>query len=382
MKIFLSLTLLLLSTNAFAQSIEERLNILTEEVQALKSQGISGNKAKLGGYGEFIYENKRSKLENNTKASHTNNPQADALRFVLYVGYDFDDKWSLFSEIEVEHANEIYLEQGGIRYTASEAFNWQTGVLLIPVGILNQIHEPTTFFSVSRIEIENKIIPTTWREIGTGIHGALGKFHYEIDIVTGLKANSFSSDGVRSGRQKASKAEARDLAWVGRFDYKVLSNFTLGVSAYVGKAGGSAADVKHSIYDFHLVGKFGGLQMQGLYVLSKLDGTTALNNELSKTGSNAVGSELSGYYFDLGYNVLHGLKDWQLIPFARYEAYNTQEKVESGFSKDPSKERTNTVFGFNAKPNDKVVFKADYTIGKNKAKTGYDTWRLGVGWNF
>lgn len=382
MKLNLSLLLLLLSASAYSQSFEERLNILTEEVQALKEQGTSGNKVKIGGYGEFIYENKRSELENKSKATQSNNPQADATRFVLYFGYDFDNRWSLFSEIEVEHADEIFLEQGGIRYSLSESFNWQTGVLLIPVGILNPIHEPTTFFSVSRTDIENKIIPSTWRELGTGIYGSLGKFRYELDLVTGLKAGNFSSDGVRSGRQKASQSEARDLAWVGRFDYSILSNFTLGVSAYVGKAGGAATEVKHSVYDFHLIGKFGGLQVQGLYVLSKLDGTTTLNNEKGKTGSNAIGSELRGYYLDLGYNVLHGIKDWQLIPFARYEAYNTQEKVESGFSKDPSKERTNTVFGFNAKPNDKVVFKADYTIGKNKAKTGYDTWRLGVGWNF
>ncbi|TNF05050.1 MAG: hypothetical protein EP326_00915, partial [Deltaproteobacteria bacterium] len=278
MKLFLCLALLIISTSAYSQSIEERLNILTEEVQALKEQGPSGNKVKIGGYGEFIYENKRSELENKTKATQSNNPQADATRFVLYFGYDFDNKWSLFSEIEVEHADEIFLEQGGIRYTSSESFNWQTGVLLIPVGILNPIHEPTTFLSVSRTDIENKIIPSTWREIGTGIHGSLGKFRYEIDLVTGLKASNFSNDGVRSGRQKASQSEARDLAWVGRFDYAVLSNFTLGVSAYVGKAGGAATDVKHSVYDFHLIGKFGGLQVQGLYVLTKLDGTTALNN--------------------------------------------------------------------------------------------------------
>ena len=155
MNISLSLLLLLFSLNVFAQSIEERLNILTEEVQALKTQGLGGNKVKIGGYGEFTYENKRSELENKTKATHSNNPQADALRFVLYFAYDFDDKWSLFSEIEVEHADEIFLEQGGLRYSPSEAFNWQTGVLLIPVGIINPYHEPPTFFSVSRTEIEN-----------------------------------------------------------------------------------------------------------------------------------------------------------------------------------------------------------------------------------
>ncbi len=381
MKYILSLLIMLASTQVWSQSVEERLNILAEEVEMLKNKK-SQSAVKLGGYGEIIYTNKRTELENNTKASHGTNPQADALRFVLYVGYDFDSKWSLFSEIEVEHADEIFFEQGGIKYSASEAFNWQTGVLLIPVGITNLYHEPTTFLSVSRTEIESKIIPTTWREVGTGIYGAFGKFNYELDLVTGLKANSFSSDGVRSGRQKASQAEARDLAWVARADYKAMSNFTLGISAYVGKAGGSATDVKHSIYDFHLMGEFGGVTVKGLYVLSKIDNTTALNNELNKTGSNGIGSELSGYYMDLGYNVLHGYKDWKLTPFVRYESYNTQEKVESGFTKDLSKERINTVVGINAKPTDKVVFKADYTIGKNKAKTGYDTWRLGVGWNF
>lgn len=383
----LSISALLLGTSLSVganANLEEKINILAQEIQELKSSPSSSNKLSIGGYGEIVYKNTRTKKENGSTS--TTQPTADALRNVLYVGYKFDKNWKLTTEIEVEHADEIFLEQGTIDYTPSEKLTVKTGVNLIPMGITNLEHEPTTFFGVNRPDTESKILPTTWREIGVIASGKLNKFSYHAGLVNGLLAKSgtksFTSDGIRNGRQKASQTEARDLAWVARADYHILPSFMLGASAYVGKAGGVATDVKQTIWDIHTTAKFAGVDFKALYVHHALSNVVKLNNELGLTGTSGVGEHMNGVVTELGYNVLHNRASWELLPFIRYEQYNTQSKVAAGFTKDPSKERKNMTFGVNVKPNHHIVFKADYIKGKNKAKTGTDSWNLGVGWHF
>lgn len=383
MKSIVSFLSILFITNAQANElINQRIDQLELKIEELKEQGQLSNKLSIGGYGEIAYINKRSELENGKKASHSGNPQADALRNVLYVGYKFDDRWSLSTEIEVEHADEIFLEQAFINYRGSEAFNWHSGVILIPTGIVNKTHEPNTFLTVSRSETESKIIPTTWREVGTGIRGKVNNFSYELDLVTGLLARNFSASGVRSGRQKASQSDARDLAWAMQFKYTLMNGLEFGTSHYIGKAGGVRTDVKHRVHDLFFTADISGLKFKSIYVVSKVDNTIALNQEKGLSGTNGIASEMTGGYAELGYNVLHGRKDFAIIPFARYEMIDTQKKLEGGLSKNLANKSTHTTFGFNAVPNQHVVFKADYTKSENKAKTGYDTWKLGVGWLF
>lgn len=378
------LFLLFFSPFTHAQTNDElakRIEVIASEMTELR-KGPSSSNLHLGGYGEIIYANKRSELENGAKNAHATNPKLDATRFVLYVGHDFSSKWKLTGEIEIEHANEIFLEQGTIDYLHSEALNVSTGLMLVPVGLVNLSHEPTTFFGVQRPEVESKIIPSTWREVGVSIGGKIGSTDYKLALIDGLLASAFTNDGVRGGRQKGSAAEARDLAWVGRVDHSFSDALTLGLSYYWGKAGGVQADVEHRLFDFHFNANWSGLVLRGVYTAVELGGIQALNQELGLSGTSGVGSKMNGYYVEAGYNILRSVDDWKLSPFIRYEAYNTQDDVVSGLSKNKSKDRTNITFGVNANPIDNIVFKADYTIGKNEAKTGYDSWNLGVGWLF
>lgn len=384
-KYLLLLSFALFNMTASAVSLNEmnsKIEALSEEVMALKEGGSSSSKTHFGGYGEFVYVNKRSSDEKKNKVANTTNPKLDAQRFILYIGHDFSKKWRLSSEIEVEHADQIFLEQGTLDYLHSDQLNFQAGVMLIPVGIINIHHEPTTFFGVNRPEIASKLIPSTWRELGVSVFGKTGALSYRVSLVDGLLASGFSSDGVRSGRQKASQAEARDLAWVTRVDYDIMGITTLGASAYLGKAGGVGTDVSHKVFDLHLKTNYKGLKFNALYTTVKLGKTDNLNTELSKTGTASIASEMSGYYTTLGYNVLRNVTDWELSPFVRYEHYNTQDKVGAAFSKDKSKERTNITYGVSLKPIENIVFKADYVKATNKSKTGVDSWNLGMGWNF
>ena len=387
-KILISLLMGLVSINVLAEDqnfnvLNAKVEAITNELEELKTKNQkNSSKISFGGYGEFTYNNKRSEREDGQKVAHAQNSNLDAQRFILYIGYQFNENWSLISELELEHANSIFLEQGFLQNKISDNLNFQVGVLLAPIGITNLYHEPTTFNSVERPGVENKIIPTTWRELGLGFSGVANKFKYKIYILNGLDASKFSSSGVRSGRKKASSSEAKALSYAVRGDYALLPNFEIGFSAYIGKADGVKTNVKHNIWDIHFLGQIHGIVLKGLYTHTKIDNVLELNNELGKTGSSSIAEEMKGHYIEVGYNLLHKRSHSRITPFVRFEQFDTQDKVASGFTKDLSKNITNVTYGVSYQPIGNIIFKADYMKSKNKAKTGFDTWSLGLGWTF
>ena len=123
---------------------------------------------------------------------HLNKDAGDAFRpdfhrFVLLFGHSFSERIKFWSELEVEHAiveggeegGEVALEQAYLDFLIKPAFNLRAGMMLTPVGILNERHEPPSFNGVERTFVETLIIPTTWRELGFGFTGDLGRgFRY------------------------------------------------------------------------------------------------------------------------------------------------------------------------------------------------------------
>ena len=69
-----------------------------------------------------------------------NNGKLDVHRMVLLMGYRFNDKISFMSEVEIEHANEIYLEQAYLNYRFKSWLQFRAGLMLIPMGIINENH--------------------------------------------------------------------------------------------------------------------------------------------------------------------------------------------------------------------------------------------------
>ncbi len=400
-KIVLILLAVFIHGKSFAisnQDLKKQIDVLAEEIQGLKAQqgegsflstnsiqnrvmGKTGNSVSLGSYGEFVYSDAESKLENGS-ANSNKNPVWDAQRWILYIGYDFSEKLKLFTEIEIEHANEIFIEQAFLNYQHSKALQFNVGVLLVPVGLTNLYHEPTTFLATQRSSLEKKIIPTTWRENGVSLTGEYKKLRYQFAMFNSLLGSGFTNDGVRGGRQKASKADASGLSFAQRTDYLLGRYGYVGASVYFGGLSGVASDVDQTLWDVHVDIRYKVLQLRALYTELSLSGVGALNAELGNLGSSSVAKKMNGYVLEVGYNILRGRSEQEIIPFFRYEFYDTQSKLAQGYTKDLSKERSNLTLGLNCKPLSTVVLKADYTIGKNKYDTGVNTWNLGVGWNF
>jgi hypothetical protein len=85
------------------------------------------------------------------------------------------------------------------------------------------------------------------------------------------------------------------------------------------------------------------------------------------TGSD-LGSTISGWYGEVGYNVFHGSEslETELIPFARFEQYNTQASVDEGVVKNQALSRSDLTFGLGWKVAQGAMLKVDYQIFNNK----------------
>lgn len=334
-----------------------------------KEQGLS-----IGGYGEVLYQNYNG-------SDTTATDEFDMLRAILYFGYKFNDKWVLNTEIELEHADEAFVEFAYLDYLHSEEINFRGGLVLIPVGIVNELHEPTVFLGAKRTTVENRIIPTTWRENGGGIFGDIGPVSYKLYVVNSLDAEGFSASGIRGGRQKGSKAKAEDFSVVVRTDVEVAPAVTIGGSVYAGDQGQDlGVDANLVLGEAHIIARKAGFTLNALVVGSQLDNA----DELNAVSGEETGEQMFGWYTELGYDLLSTLDqgEKQLIPFVRLEQLNTQEKAAAGTTANPANDLDIVTVGINFKPIDEVVFKLEHQFIENGNNDRLDQTNLALGYIF
>ena len=388
---------------------DEKLQALEEELERLKVQKATktyesrhgmGPAASavyrpdeglsLGGYAEVNGDTYKSRYRKGT---------GELERFVLYAGFRFND-WILFnSEIEFEHAgfervevvtdndfgartskketiekSEAGVEFAYLDFAIRDYFQVRTGLTLVPIGITNYQHEPTTFHSVHRPLTETTLIPSTWRELGVLIHGEIagGRLLYRVGLLSGLDATRFSgSDWIgEDGSFRGSQATLRDGAFIGNVDGRLTDSLTLGGSYYAGRAGQgnvptistrerlvpAPADIFRDeqaaldaqaylsatreqarvlvhIAEGHFLFKKGPWDARGLLVRGWMstDDTKAVNRQ---TGEN-VGKTAEGGYLELAFNALSLVKtDQRLMIFVRKERVNTQRSTVQRYAGD------------------------------------------------
>ncbi|MEO0481825.1 MAG: hypothetical protein AAF196_20355 [Planctomycetota bacterium] len=325
-------------------------------------QGIS-----IGGYGEFLYQHSPDAIDN-----------FDALRVVTYLGYKFTDKWVFNSELELEHGSttaqsgttassgSFSVEFATLDYLYDPALNFRAGVVLPPLGFINELHEPTTFLSARRPRTETRIIPTTFRSPGVGIFGETDNFEYRTYLVSSLNGENFTSAGLRGGRQQANREAAEDFAWTGRLDFVGIDDLKIGGSFYVGETGqdgvdtngNSIPDLPLGIFGAHVEYRPGPWWFRALYTTAVVGDSSEFN---TNTGQNLARRQ-HGVYGEVGVDVLAlgGNESGQsLTPFFRYEYIDTQRELAAGFSPEPRSENIWTL-GVNYKPIQEIVFKVDY----------------------
>jgi hypothetical protein len=352
-----------------------------------KDRGMS-----LAGYGEFVYTHFDREDESGKEAGAKD--RIDALRTILYVGYKFSDAILLNSELEFEHGGaEVSTEFAYLEFRVAPGLGVRGGLLLVPLGIVNEIHEPPTFVGAERPEVERFLIPTTWRANGVGFSGNFEPAAVRVYLVEGLRAEGFSaSGGLRGGRQNGKDALAETWGLVARGDVEPVVGLTLGSGIYVGNSGQGLADslgvvsARTVIWEAHGEIRYRGAVMRGLAVLVDQDDVGRLNALLELKGDASIGERMAGFYIEAAYDVMPllapGARDMALIPFVRYLRYNTQDEVPAGFMIDPAQERSTVTAGVSFKPHPQVAVKADLQIRTTEAESGVNRFHLGLGYLF
>ena len=336
----------------------------------------------LGGYGQIDYNQPLG-------GGSYQNGNLDVHRLVLMFGYKFSAKTQFIAEIEFEHVKEVFVEQAFLQHEITPWLKFRAGLMLVPMGIINEYHEPSTFNGVERPTLDKYIVPTTWREIGAGFTGVFpsASLSYQLYVMNGFNGydgdpNLSGSNGFRKGRQKGAESFINTPNLTFKVNYFGIKGLQLGFSGYGGKSQSTlykgiekGDEAAIAIADSSVVGMnmlgldarytLGGLSLRGQFNYGVVSNSLQYNEF---TGSD-LGSTISGWYGEVAYNVFHSLESTQteLIPFIRFEQYNTHASVEQGTTLDPAFDRTDISIGLGWRLTRGAMLKIDYQVFKNGA---------------
>ena len=346
--------------------------VVQAEAMASNNPFAAGN-VSIGGYGELHYNNLDD--QNGTKDKDA----VDFHRFVLFFGHEFSDDLRFFSELEIEHSlagegkpGEVELEQAYIQYDMSDHNTVTGGLFLMPVGILNETHEPDSFYGTERNPVEKNIIPATWWEAGLMFSGDLAPgLRYDVAVTSGLdvsKKGTKTSFKIRDGRQKVAKAQANDLAYTGRIKWTAMPGVTLAATMQYQDnitQGNIAESEEATLFETHAVIEQGNFGLRALYATWDLEGDAP-----KLTGYD----EQTGWYVEPSYRISQNLG-----VFARYSEWDNQAGLSSVKS-----EMEQIDVGVNWWPHKNVVVKVDYQIQDAEKATGteLDGMNIGIGYSF
>jgi len=358
----------------------------------------SDKKLNIGGYAQIDYNQPFDKDIKKLGALEVH-------RMILFVGYNYNENTKFISEIEFEHVNELYVEQAFLEHKITPWLSFRGGLLLVPMGIINEYHEPPLYNGVERPVIDNIISPTTWRELGAGFTGQFidASVKYQIYAINGF--NGYDSKGIlngkdalRKGRQKGINTYMSTPNLALRTEYYGLRSVRLGLSGYFGDTQSklyhdikrndevAMAKADSSVVGVNMIGldaryQRKALELKGQLYYVSLSNTEAYN-KFTASGSklNDLGRAMLGYYAEVGYNVLQGCNtEKQLVPFVRYEHYNTHFAVDDVIKVNDAYHNKILTTGFGYKLTSDAVLKLDVSFVKNNKPDAITTKTMNAG---
>jgi hypothetical protein len=391
----------------------------------------------IGAYGEIKF----GALQNPAAGGQWQNG-FDAGRFVLLPTYEITSNIIFNAEIEFEHAGAGFdaddklhgtaeIEQIWVDFKIVDQFNWRApGIDLIPIGYINQHHEPTQFYSVMRPELYNGLIPSTWKAGATSVYGTIADgLSYQVQLSTsledfggdfatrtaantvppfpagyppgidGLSALAFSLP-VRGDFAQLSDA----VAIAAKLDYSppFMPGFSGSTSAYYTPnttPRGAYADTgaplgRSSLTMFDTEFRYRvpdtGLELRGEFVYVTFGDPANLRANNDTDPTNNVGKTMYGYSGEIAYHFPMGTilnSEWEAVPFYRYTYQNLQTGGFAGTDLNmpigAGQQQFHNV-GIAVFPSPKLVLKATYqkVITNEPGGANADSFLGGVGFFF
>lgn len=407
------LSSLLVTSAVFAQDevsrLKEEIEVLKEEIRRLRLEiaapeiteyrsytglGPAASKAlfnpkgvSIGGYGEIWFTN---------VAQERPNFETDLFRFITYLGYAFTEKLKFNSELEIEHAKVEGGEEGGevaiefafLDYRVNRFLGLRGGMVLIPLGITNEYHEPPTYFSVRQPYLEKKLFPFTWRENGVGVYGETDLFEFRAYLINGMKAEQGSYDPTEpldSITQDGSEAVSDSIAFTGRFDLKLPRNLKVGIATFISPVMNDQGERLGTINLFspHLWWQYAGFDVRFVGAYANVSGADRIAQEIN-TG-DPFPKRMQGFYLQVAYNILrHFDTDHELFLFGKIENVDRYNEVPAGYTKPTGKASELNVinFGLAYRPHPLVALKADYARENYEQGKDLDVYSGAITWMF
>lgn len=355
---------------------EQRLTLTADYLTEIQTHGDNA-KTSLGGYGELHYS--RINADDSTRDQQ----EVDFHRFVMMFGHEFSERARFFSEIEIEHSlvkdtddgsngGEVEIEQAFIEFDLNDNHYARAGLFLLPIGILNETHEPPTFYGVERNDVENIIIPSTWWEAGAGAGGRYDNgLSWDFAVHSGLQVPTTGASAfrVRSGRQKVAHASADELAYTLRVKYTGVAGLELSASYHhqqdASQLGGDGLDAG-DLLSVHGIWQHGPFNLRALWAQWQFEGTAAALADADKQ---------TGWYIEPSVKFT--------LPRSEWGIYTRYEDLDGARTRDRFEQWE---FGVNYWPTDNVVLKADYRNREHSDSSDFGrdfrAFDFGLGYHF
>jgi hypothetical protein len=360
----------------------------------------------VGGYGQFTLNSLRIGPDKDNDFV----TRANLRRIVLFVAHPITDDIRIYSEFEWENAlacdgclGSAEVEQAFLEWNLlGDALALRAGLVLVPMGIINQWHEPPVFHGVDRPQVDTLIIPTTWRELALGVVGELGEmWHYELYVTTTLDPLLLDSTGLQPALTFGSLARANAFGVTGRLEVEPILGVIGGVSFFASDLGGNAEyfrrngsprDLKLPLigYSFDARMRRWGLEARLVWAQFFFPNATDLMNAFREDGSplfpniaatGPIPERIQGGYIEVAYDVLYALGvSHELLPFVRFETYDTQAKVPPGYRAVPAFDVDELTMGVTYRPIPQLAFKSDVQL--RDRRYGLDEIQVNFGFGY
>lgn len=370
----------------------------TELVRGLQEERLRARGTVIGSYGQYVLTYDRA-LDSPWRGV------ANLERLVLFVSHHFSDAVQGYVELEWEDAfRAVEVEQAFVDWEIRREMTLRSGLVLVPVGIINQWHEPPVFHGVKRPDVDTYVIPTTWRELGAGSTGRLGStLRYEFYLLTAPEASQMGDLALRYASTRGSLTPANSFMAAGRLEAEPLLGVVVGVSALGGDLGddvhyynaaGDRVDLHLPLWGVSLDGRWrrSGVEARVLGTVFGFPNAAALMEAARADGSpmidvaarGVVPTLWFGVYGELAYNVLQavGGTTQQLLPFVRLEYYDTQAQLPRGYRPNHAREVLATTAGLSYRPLQQLVFKVDGQFRSRRDGTHETNLNAGMGYMF
>ncbi|MGV3525137.1 MAG: hypothetical protein ACO1RX_12975 [Candidatus Sericytochromatia bacterium] len=298
----------------------------------------------------------------------------DQHRLILQVSSLLHERLFFNTEIEFEHGaiigfgandGELKIEQATLDYKIDDWAILRTGVVLIPVGRLNILHDSDFRDTTVRPLFTHVIVPSTWMETGAGFYGTLfpddyWEINYETYIVQGLTDNLADGNGLRGARGSLSSDNNGGKALTGRVGFSPFIGLDFGLGGYF-----SAIDPAEKKNLGMVIGDFswstGPWEFLGEGGFVAFDPTTQV---LADGSSAPLLGPMWGYYLEGHYHLFpefladtflaNGFEQPVITLFGRVS------QVDTDASQLNQNDRLHLTLGLNYRPTTNTVFKLEY----------------------